>query len=66
MKHKKIGDHGVMQMSSHSGCPNCNADLGYYVELLEGFTCEVCGAEFGIEIEPEYWYTCIKEGENYE
>lgn len=63
MKHKNVGDIGVMNCSSHSGCPNCNADLGYYGELLNGFTCPFCNAEFSIEIEPEYWYLCLKEGE---
>jgi transcription initiation factor IIE alpha subunit len=66
MKHKVVGDIGVMNCSAHSACPNCNSDVGYYAELLNGFTCDVCGAEFTIEIEPEYWYCCVKEGENHE
>ena len=62
MKHKVVGDIGVLGASSHTGCPNCNTDLGYYGDLGDGFTCDVCGAQFRIETEIEYWYRCIKEG----
>jgi len=60
MKYKVVGDYGAMQMSAHSGCPNCNADLGYYGDLVNGFECPECGAVFEIESETEYWYRCVK------
>lgn len=62
MKHKVVGDLGIIDMNSHTGCPNCNNDLGYYGDLLKGFTCDYCGAVFSIEVEPEYWYRCEVEG----
>ena len=52
----ELGDYGLMNMDSHTECPNCGFDLGYYGDLTKGFTCENCGMSFEITIEHEYWY----------
>ena len=62
MTPKKVGDYGVMNAGSHSACPSCNTDLGYYGDLLTGFECPVCGAAFEMEEEATFWYRCTKEG----
>jgi len=62
MTPKKIGDLGVMDTGSHTGCPNCNTDLGYYGDLVNGFECPECGAAFSVEPETVFWYRCTKEG----
>jgi len=62
MTPKKVGDYGVFKAVSQSACPNCNADLGYYGDLIGGFTCGFCGATFEIESDPTFWYRCVGEG----
>lgn len=59
---KEVGDRGILGACSTTGCPNCNADLGYYGDLIKGFVCPFCGAEFEVEPDITFWYTCIKEG----
>jgi predicted amidophosphoribosyltransferase len=56
----EVGNTGYMEMNSHTECPGCGADLGYYGDLVKGFECEHCGAEFELEPEIEYRYWCTK------
>lgn len=56
----ELDDCGLIDTTSHTECPNCGFDLGWYGDLINGFTCENCGMSFVIEIEREYWFRVVK------
>ncbi len=43
-----IGETGNLDAGSHTPCPNCKTDCGYYGDLVGRFTCEQCGFSFEV------------------
>lgn len=55
-----LGDEGILDACSITPCPSCGENLGYYGDLMKGFTCPECGAGFEVFVEPVINYRCIK------
>lgn len=58
-----VGDEGLLVACSTTPCPSCGEDLGYYGDLMRGFACEECRAEFEVFVESIINYRCIKASE---
>lgn len=56
----EIDETGVLDADSHTPCPNCGADLGYYTELIGETTCENCGQTFEIKHSEDLVWKRIK------
>lgn len=59
---KLIGDTGLLEMTSHTKCPNCGNDLGYYGDIVSsgGFECDACGIKCDLIEQWTYWYKVIE------
>ena len=64
----EIGEVAILELSSNTECPHCGNDLGYYGDLMAGFTCDHCGATFEISTETIAYALCkgidIKKGKS--